>query len=58
VAVFLLLVYEHSLVSARDLSNLNAAFFTMNGIIAVVFFLFLAIDLHFHVIAKKTAGGT
>jgi len=58
VAVFLLLVYEHSLVSARDLSNLNAAFFTMNGIIAVVFFLFIAIDLHFHVIAKKTAGGT
>ena len=40
--VALLLAYEHSLVSARDLSKLNAAFFTMNGVISVVFFLFLA----------------
>ena len=45
VAVLALLSYEHSLVSARDLSKLNAAFFTMNGIIAVVFFVFLAADL-------------
>ena len=44
-AVFLLLAYEHSLVSKDDLSKLNAAFFTMNGIIAVVFFVFLAADL-------------
>src|SRR5438477_11361855 len=39
-AVLLLLLYEHSLVRAHDLSKLNAAFFTMNGVIAVVFFLF------------------
>ena len=45
IAVLALLAYEHSLVSARDLSKLNAAFFTMNGIIAVVFFVFLAADL-------------
>lgn len=44
-AVFLLLAYEHSLVSKDDLSKLNAAFFTMNGIIAVVFWVFLAADL-------------
>ena len=44
-AVFLLLTYEHSLVSKDDLSKLNAAFFTMNGIIAVVFWVFLAADL-------------
>ncbi|MBZ5521711.1 MAG: putative 4-hydroxybenzoate polyprenyltransferase [Acidobacteriia bacterium] len=44
-AVALLLGYEHSLVSARDLSKLNAAFFTMNGVIAVVFFVFVAADL-------------
>jgi 4-hydroxybenzoate polyprenyltransferase len=31
-----LLVYEHSLVSARDLSRLNVAFFNINGYIAVV----------------------
>jgi len=46
--VFLLLAYEHSLVSKDDLSRLNAAFFTMNGIVAVVFFFFVAADLRFH----------
>jgi len=45
VAVALLLGYEHSLVSPRDLSRLNAAFFTMNGVIAMVFLLFVAADL-------------
>jgi 4-hydroxybenzoate polyprenyltransferase len=44
-AVGLLLSYEHSLVHADDLSKLNAAFFTMNGVISVVFFGFLAGDL-------------
>lgn len=43
--VGLLLAYEHSLVSRDDLSRLNAAFFTMNGVISVVFFLFVAADL-------------
>ena len=37
VVVGLLLGYEHSLVSANDLSRLNAAFFTMNGVISMVF---------------------
>jgi 4-hydroxybenzoate polyprenyltransferase len=45
VIVALLLLYEHSLLRAHDLSKLNAAFFTMNGVIAVVFFLFIAADL-------------
>jgi 4-hydroxybenzoate polyprenyltransferase len=44
-AVILLLVYEHSLVRPNDLSKLNAAFFTMNGVISVLFFLFVASDL-------------
>jgi 4-hydroxybenzoate polyprenyltransferase len=44
-AVAVLLFYEHSLVSSRDLSRLNAAFFTMNGVISVVLFVFLAADL-------------
>jgi len=43
--VALLLAYEHSLVTANDLSKLNAAFFTMNGVISVVFFGFVAGDL-------------
>jgi 4-hydroxybenzoate polyprenyltransferase len=45
VVVGLLLAYEHSLVSPRDLSRLNAAFFTMNGVIAMVFLAFVAADL-------------
>jgi 4-hydroxybenzoate polyprenyltransferase len=45
VLVALLLAYEHSLVSSKDLSKLNAAFFTMNGVISVVFFAFIAGDL-------------
>jgi 4-hydroxybenzoate polyprenyltransferase len=45
VAVAALLLWEHALVSPRDLSRLNAAFFTMNGVIAVIFFLFVAADL-------------
>ena len=44
-AVTVLLIYEHSLVKHDDLSKLNAAFFTMNGVISVVFFVFVAADL-------------
>ena len=35
-----LLTYEHSLVHANDLSKLNAAFFTVNGYISILFLLF------------------
>ena len=44
-AAGLLLAYEHSIVSPRDLRRLNAAFFTMNGVIAMVFLGFVATDL-------------
>jgi 4-hydroxybenzoate polyprenyltransferase len=44
-AVTFLLLYEHSLVKPNDLSRLNAAFFTMNGVISVVFALFIAADI-------------
>jgi 4-hydroxybenzoate polyprenyltransferase len=40
-----LLVYEHSLVRPGDLHRLDAAFFTMNGVISVVFFVFVALDV-------------
>jgi 4-hydroxybenzoate polyprenyltransferase len=43
--VAVLLAYEHSMVSAGDLKKLNAAFFTMNGVLSVVFFVFVAGDL-------------
>jgi 4-hydroxybenzoate polyprenyltransferase len=44
-AVAALLLYEHSLVSARDTSRLDLAFFTMNGVISVTFFLFVLADV-------------
>ncbi|HEV2135512.1 MAG TPA: UbiA-like polyprenyltransferase [Terracidiphilus sp.] len=44
-AVAALLAYEHSIISPRDLRRLNAAFFTMNGVIAMVFLCFVAADL-------------
>ncbi len=45
ISVAALLLYEHTLVRHDDLSKLNAAFFTMNGVISVVFFVFVAADL-------------
>lgn len=39
-----LLVYEHSLVLPGDLSRLDAAFFTMNGVISITFFAFVLLD--------------
>ena len=38
--VALLLGYEHSLVKANDLSKMNAAFFSVNGYISLLFLLF------------------
>jgi 4-hydroxybenzoate polyprenyltransferase len=45
VAVAALLLWEHLIVSPRDLTRMNAAFFMMNGVIAVIFFAFVAADL-------------
>jgi 4-hydroxybenzoate polyprenyltransferase len=44
-AVAGLLLYEHSIVSPHDLRRMNAAFFTLNGLISVVFFGFFAADV-------------
>ena len=46
-AIVALLVYEHGLVKADDLSRVNAAFFTMNGWVSVLFFVFWAADIYF-----------
>jgi len=40
-----LLGYEHSLVRPGDLRRLDAAFFTMNGVISVAFFVFVLLDV-------------
>jgi 4-hydroxybenzoate polyprenyltransferase len=44
-AVTALLIYEHSLVKPDDFSRVNAAFFTMNGYVSVLFFLFWTADI-------------
>jgi 4-hydroxybenzoate polyprenyltransferase len=43
--VVAILAYEHSLVKPNDLSRVDAAFFTMNGYVSVLFFLFWAADI-------------
>jgi len=45
VVVAILLGYEHSIISPTDLRRMNAAFFTLNGVISVVFFGFMAVDI-------------
>jgi len=43
-AVATLLLYEHLIVSPNDLRRLDAAFFTVNGVIAIVFLVFALAD--------------
>jgi 4-hydroxybenzoate polyprenyltransferase len=43
--VAMLLLYEHSIISPKDMRRMNAAFFTLNGIISVLFFGFVATDV-------------
>jgi 4-hydroxybenzoate polyprenyltransferase len=45
VATAILLGYEHSIVRPGDLRRLDAAFFTLNGVISVVFFAFVVLDV-------------
>ncbi len=45
VLVAALLLYEHLIISPRDMRRMNAAFFTLNGVISVVFFGFVAADV-------------
>ncbi len=40
-----LLLWEHRLVKADDLSRIDAAFFTLNGYVSVIFFVFWATDI-------------
>ena len=43
-----LLLREHSIIAPTDMSRMNAAFFTLNGIISVLFFGFVAADVLSH----------
>jgi 4-hydroxybenzoate polyprenyltransferase len=41
-----LLLYEHTLVTPDDLTHVNEAFFTMNGLISVLLLIFCSLDLY------------
>jgi 4-hydroxybenzoate polyprenyltransferase len=47
-AVIALLIYEHALVKPHDLSRVNAAFFTVNGYVSILFFAFWTADILLH----------
>ena len=47
-SVVALLIYEHGLVKPTDFSRVNAAFFTVNGYVSVLFFTFWAADILLH----------
>lgn len=40
-----ILHYEHSIISPKDMSRLDTAFFTMNGVLSVIIFVFTFLDL-------------
>jgi 4-hydroxybenzoate polyprenyltransferase len=40
-----LLIYQHTLVKYNNLSNINLAFFTLNGIASIIFGIFVIVDL-------------
>ena len=48
VVVAVLLAYEHAIVKPSDLSRVNAAFFTVNGYISLLFFVTWAADVLIH----------
>ena len=47
-AVVGLLIYEHGMVKPHDFSRVNAAFFTVNGYVSLLFFVFWAADILLH----------
>lgn len=53
VAAVILLIWQHSIISPTDLSRINAAFFTANGVLSIVLFLFGACDI---LLRTGTAG--
>lgn len=45
IATAMLLIYQHSIVKANDLSRLNAAFFTTNAFVSAILFVTFAADI-------------
>lgn len=47
IAIMSVLIYEHRLVKPNDFSRINLAFFTLNGFVSILFFIFCVLDLYF-----------
>ena len=43
--ITILFIWEHSLIKTNDLSKLNVSFFTMNGLISIIFSIFTVLDI-------------
>ena len=41
----ILLIYEHAIITPKDLSRINQAFFTVNGYVSVVLFVCTLLDV-------------
>ncbi|WP_027177722.1 4-hydroxybenzoate octaprenyltransferase [Maridesulfovibrio bastinii] len=41
----IILIYEHSVISSKDMSKVNMAFFTLNGAISILFFFGVMLDV-------------
>ncbi|MNC65418.1 prenyltransferase [compost metagenome] len=48
IIAYVILYYEHHLVKPHDLSKLDTAFFTMNGILSMLVFVFTLFDMVVH----------
>lgn len=46
IGIAIFLVYEHSLIRETDLSKVNRAFFTVNGFVSIIFFIFVLLDIY------------
>ncbi|MDE3152666.1 MAG: 4-hydroxybenzoate octaprenyltransferase, partial [Gemmatimonadota bacterium] len=52
-----ILAYEHSLVKPNDLSRLDAAFFSMNGMLSLAFFFFVLVERARPLVMMGLGGG-
>lgn len=52
-----LLIYQHTLVKVKDISKINLAFGTTNGIASVLFAAFVIFELILHLAAKSAIDG-
>ncbi len=54
-----ILVYEHLLLRPQDLSRVNTAFFTLNGLFSILLFVIVLLDIWlFQISSSRSAEAT